>query len=116
MYGRRREARFRLSPAWEAAVVTLHDVIPERANGDEVWVLGQAPVPQGTELTLEVAGGGRFDVRVLESELVIVDGAMRHRLRLRVLSPEAVDLLGSLPGVEPASGRLGEWKRKRELP
>ncbi len=114
MHGRRREARFRLSPAWEGSVATLHDVVAQRLDGDEVCVLGQAPVAQGTELTLEVAGGIRFDVRVLETELVLVDGTARHRLRLRVLSPEAADQLRDLPGLVPANDRFDECKRKRK--
>jgi len=115
MNGRRRERRFRLSPAWDASLVTLQDVVPERADGDEVWVLGQTAVPQGMHLTLDVGNGVHFDVRVLESEFVLVDGAARHRLRLRVLNPEAADQPGGLPGVQPTNDRFGAWKRRRKV-
>jgi hypothetical protein len=115
MHGRRREARFRPSPAWDGSIETLHDVVPERADRDEVWVLGRAPVPEGSELTLDVGAGVRLEVRVLHTELVMVDGAMRHRLRLRVLNPEAMDEAADSHDTAPPSDRLGAWTRESKL-
>ena len=107
MHGRRRETRFLPSPPWNAALQTVEDVGLERAENGDVWVLGETPARRGDTLILEVATGGlRMDVQVLESEPVRVDGAVRHRLRLRIMEPAALNVAGE--HLEEAPVRAGE--------
>ena len=87
MAGRRREARFLPSSPWNAALHTVEDVVLDRSDRGEIWVLAETPGRPG-DLTLEIATGGlRLDVRVVQSEPALVDGMVRHRLRLRVTEP-----------------------------
>ena len=90
MSGRRRETRYLPSTPWAAALQTVEDVVLERSDSGEIWVLGETPGRRGDDLILEVATGGlRLDVNVADSEPVLVDGGVRHRLRLKVTDPEA---------------------------
>ena len=64
----------------------LRDVVVQRVDENEFLVIGREAAAMGAVLTLELAeidAGVPIGVRVIESELVAVDGAMRHRLRLR---------------------------------
>jgi hypothetical protein len=58
------------------------------ANGDELTVVSDVPGVVDEELTLGLLGpGGQLDlrVRVLESNPQIMDGIVRHRVRLLML-------------------------------
>jgi hypothetical protein len=89
MHGRRRETRFLPSSPWNAALQIVEDVVLEKTDNGDVWVLGETPARRGDALILEVATGGlRMDVQVLESEPVLIDGGVRHRLRLRLTDPD----------------------------
>ena len=112
MHGRRRETRFLPSSPWNAALQTVEDVVLEKADSGDVWVLGETPARRGDALILEVATGGlRMDVRVLESEPVLIDGGVRHRLRLRVLDADAIDLTNE--PLREAPERYGNENRSR---
>jgi hypothetical protein len=88
MQGRRSHPRFTLPATCEGSLRVLNDVVVQAA-GDERQLVAISPDP-GTaaeRLTLEVAGAGAvatLDVEVTESRPVIVDGSVRHRLRLAV--------------------------------
>jgi hypothetical protein len=67
----------------------LRDVVVQRVDEHEFLVIGREAAVTGAVLTLELAeidAGVPIGVRVIESDLVAVDGAMRHRLRLRRIS------------------------------
>jgi hypothetical protein len=53
---------------------------------DELWVLSAAPAHREEVLTLDVSGLKTVTVRVVESQPVLVNGGVRHRLRLAILS------------------------------
>jgi len=90
MNGRRRDARFLPSNPWNAALHTKEDVVLERADGQALWALSDTPARRGDSLTLEIATGGlRVDVRVLNSEPVVSDGGVLHRVHLQVLDPDS---------------------------
>jgi hypothetical protein len=63
-------------------VIERHD---ETQN--EMWVLSTAPAHREERLRLDVGAGrnGPLSVRVVESSPVLMDGVVRHRLRLAVL-------------------------------
>ena len=85
MTGRRSHPRFSIAQPWPGALRLLRDVVVYRTAEDEFLAVSQAAGIVGEEMSLElVATGGTrsLKVRVLESRPVILDGAVRHRLRL----------------------------------
>jgi hypothetical protein len=62
-------------------------VVLERTRGDEIWVIAETAGHVGDTLTLEFLNDGlQLDVSVLESDPLIVEGRVEHRLHLRVHS------------------------------
>jgi hypothetical protein len=89
MRGTRRDPRFALSVPWEGSLKVPGDVTVERYSGDEVWVVSASPAHIDEVLTLDLIGSdpaATVSVRVVESTPVLVDGAVRHGLRLVILS------------------------------
>jgi hypothetical protein len=84
----RRDTRYLLSRPWEGTMRIPGDVIVERHDEmlQELWVVSTLSVRRDEMLTLELTGPVRsFTVRVVESRPVLVDGSIRHRLRLAVV-------------------------------
>ena len=91
MTGRRSHPRFSIAEPWPGAMRILRDVTVYRTAEDELLAVSQAAGVVGEEMSLElIATGGtrNLRVRVLDSRPVILDGAVRHRLRLGMI-PEA---------------------------
>ena len=89
MSGRRSHQRFVVSTPWDGALRVLRDVVIHRTDDNELHAVSHAPAIIGEEMTLDVMGAGAtvgFKVKVLESRPVMIDGAVRHRVRLAVLS------------------------------
>jgi hypothetical protein len=88
MPGRRRDQRFTLSVPWEGALRVPSDVTIERYGADEVWVVSTTPAHRDEMLTLDAIGSGpsvTVNVRVTDSVPVLIDGVVRHRLRLAIV-------------------------------
>ena len=88
MSGRRRHERFAPAQPWDGALSVLRDVIVQEDSSGGLVTIGQAPGVIGEHMTLDVAGAGHvvtLKVRVQESRPVILDGNVRHRVRLEVL-------------------------------
>jgi hypothetical protein len=88
MRGKRRDPRFALTAPLEGSLRVPDDVIVERWNGSEVWVVSTGPARVDEVMTLDVAGSGpqlTLTVRVVESAPVLIDGVVRHGLRLAIL-------------------------------
>jgi hypothetical protein len=80
----------------------LRDVVVNRTSRDEVMAVSQAPGVVGETLTLDLMGGGvavALRVRVVESRPVIINGSVRHRLRLGLLEPAVEQAPACLPAV-----------------
>jgi hypothetical protein len=105
MSGRRSHPRFAVATPWNGAIRILRDVVINRTGDDELLAVTNAAAVVGEMLSLEVMGAGQSAVvmvRVLDSRPVIIDGTVRHRVRLG---------LASLPDeqtVEPAIQRVAE--------
>jgi len=85
----RRDPRFALSVPWEGSLRVPGDVTVERYTADEVWVVSTSPARVDEVLTLDLAGSGpvvTINVRVVDVTPVLVDGAVRHELRLLVIA------------------------------
>jgi hypothetical protein len=64
-----------------------NDVAIERYDEDEVWVVSSSPARRDEMLTLDATGSGppvTLSVRVTECLPVLIDGIVRHRLRLAI--------------------------------
>ena len=88
MSGRRKHERFAPAQPWDGALKVLRDVIVQENPAGALVVIGQSPGVIGEVLTLDLAGGGpvaTLRVRVQESRPVILEGNVRHRMRLEVL-------------------------------
>jgi hypothetical protein len=103
MSGRRSHPRFAVATPWDGSMRVLRDVVVDRVNREELLVISQAPAIAGEEMSLDLVGGGtmmELRVRVIESRPVIIDGAVRHRIRLNVVQPGAELELPEAPVVE----------------
>jgi hypothetical protein len=88
MRRRRRDPRYLLASPWEGTLRIPGEVVIERRDDerDELWVISNAPAHREELLTLDVSGPETLTVRVVESRPVLVDGGIRHRLRLSIVS------------------------------
>ena len=102
MAERRQYQRFALSePQWGTLEVLEH-VDVESVNGREFVVTTRVAATAGEEITLHLAEGTETEViraRVAESRLHIVNGEVRHRIRLTRVDETA-----------PGSGAMGAAK------
>jgi len=88
MSGRRSHPRFAVAAPWDGAMRVLRDVVVDRVDREELLAVSQAPAIAGEEMSLDLVGGGKaieLRVRVIESRPVIINGSVRHRIRLAVL-------------------------------
>ena len=88
MPGRRRDQRFTLSVPWEGSLRVPANVVIERYGEKEVSVMSAAPAHRDEMLTLDATGSEppvTMNVRVTSSVPVLVDGVVRHRLRLAIV-------------------------------
>lgn len=84
----RRDTRYLLSRPWEGTLRISGDVVVERHDEErnELWVLSTAPAHREEQLRLKLSGpAGSLAVRVVESSPVLLDGIVRHRLRLAIV-------------------------------
>ena len=108
MRGRRRDPRFVLTVPWEGALRLPGEVTIERRSESEVWVVSTVPAHRGERLTLEVMGMGPpeiLEVRVVDSTPVLVDGVVRHGLRLAIVRDTERNLDGSAAAVDGGVGQ-----------
>ena len=90
MADRRRDKSFSLSESAVGALTAFPDVVVQQ-GGDDEWIgISRQPAVTGEMLVLDVLQSDavegeiwrRLPVCVIESRPVIVDGDMRHRIRL----------------------------------
>jgi hypothetical protein len=89
----------------------LRDVVVDRVNREELLVISQAPAIAGEEMSLDLVGAGttmELRVKVLESRPVIVEGTVRHRIRLHVIRTDAEIEMTSTPIVSVESDARAE--------
>lgn len=85
MSGRRSHPRFAVATPWDGAMRVLRDVVVDRVERDELLAISHTPAVMGEIMTLDLAGAAgalELKVRVIESRPVIVEGAVKHRIRL----------------------------------
>ena len=90
MAGRRSHPRYGMVTPWEGALRVLKEVVVDMHGTNELVAVSHSPGVIGDEMFLDLIGEGRnvqVRVRVIESQPVIVSGAVRYRLRLVLASP-----------------------------
>ena len=105
MSGRRSHVRFAVAPAAEGVIRVPQDIHVQTNGGSEVVVVSPSPAVVGEHLTLELFEEGSSSVvhvEVAESRPIVVDGVVRHRLRLRIvaLSDDADRTPGAMDGFD----------------
>jgi hypothetical protein len=102
MSGRRSHPRFAVATPWDGAMRVLRDVFIQRTEGDELQAVSHVAGIAGEEMTLDLMGAGEtvgLKVRVIDSRPVMVDGAVRHRLRLAMVNvQDAAPVVEDRPG------------------
>ena len=94
MSGRRSHPRFAVATPWDGAMRVLRDVVIHRSESGELQAVSTQAAIAGEEMTLDLVGGGAtigLKVRVIDSRPVMVDGAVRHRIRLTLLDGPQMD-------------------------
>jgi hypothetical protein len=84
----RRDQRYLLSSPWEGTLRVPGEVVIERRDETqrELWVLSGVPAHREELLTLDLSRPEEsLSVRVVESRPVLIDGSVRHRLRLAIV-------------------------------
>jgi len=110
MSGRRSHPRYAVASPWDGAVRVLRNVVIDRPERDELLAVSNAAAVVGEAMSLDLMGGGRslaLKVRVLESRPVIIEGSVRHRLRLALMSALDQQPLPDM-SVEPVPVRVAE--------
>ena len=112
MSGRRSHPRFAVACPWEGSLKVLKDGVVQRAQREELLAISHAAGVLGEEMTLDLIGSGQtlaLKVQVVESRPVIIDGSVRHRIRLRLLEHDAARMLPSqaiVAGVPSSSAEV----------
>jgi len=92
MFGRRSYARFALSPSSDGVLCVLRDVVVQRVDASEIVAISREAGVLDERMLIEIPGTDgslTVTVQVIESRPIVVDGTVRHRLRLARL--EAAD-------------------------
>lgn len=89
MAGRRSHPRFAVVTPWDGAMRVLRDVVIQRTERDGLYAISQGPAIADEVMTLDLMGAGAtlgLRVRVIDSRPVMVEGSVRHQIRLEVVS------------------------------
>ena len=89
MSGRRSHPRFAVATPWDGAMRVLRDVVVLKSESEELHAVSHVPGISGEEMTLDLIGAGSslgLRVKVIDSRPMMVEGAVRHRIRLEVKS------------------------------
>ena len=91
MSGRRSHVRFTVTRAPEGTFRVMRDVLVQRAGEGDVIAVSREAGVLGEVVDLEFPPDDAPAVRasVLESQPIVVNGSVRHRLRLRDIAPES---------------------------
>ena len=90
MSGRRSHARFAVLRSPEGVLRVLRDIIIQSATDGHIVALSREPGVLGELVSLEfpAESNGVLRARVQESQPVVVDGTVRHQLRLHHVDGE----------------------------
>ena len=90
MSGRRSHPRVAVSPAAQGSLRLLRELLVQQVEGGEVVAISREPGTIGEVLGFELSRGSeidRLECHVIASAPLIVDGCLRYRLQLQVVTP-----------------------------
>ncbi len=88
MSGRRSHQRFEVSPSSFGTLRVTKDIVVQRVEQDELTVISREPGVRDERMFVQFPDAdpdAGMSVTVVESRPIIVQGAVRHLLRLRVI-------------------------------
>ena len=93
MSGRRSHARFTVLPSPEGVLRVLRDVVVQSTTTEQLVVLGRHPGVRGELVSVQSTSdsGEPVIAQVLESQPIIVDGSVRHQVRLQQVNGAALE-------------------------
>jgi hypothetical protein len=86
MSGRRSYTRFALSPHSEGVFRILRDVVVQQIDASEIIAISGEAAVIGESMMIDIPAHEAtpaLSVQVVDSRPIVVDGAVRHQLRLR---------------------------------
>ena len=89
----------------------LRDVIISRADSDAVHAVSQVPAVVGEEMTLDVMGAGAvmaMRVKVIESKPLMVQGVVRHQVKLAMVGAGAEETPRDVETANEAVTAMGQ--------
>ncbi len=92
MSGRRSHVRFSVIRSPGGVLRVMRDVVVQRAGDREVIAISREPGVLGESVVIEFPAddtSAGLQARVVESQPVVVNGAVRHRLRLEAIGAES---------------------------
>ena len=104
MSGRRSHPRFAVATPWNGAIRILRDVVVNRTGDDELLAVSNAAAVVGEIQSLELMGAGQsviVKVCVRDSRPVIIDGTVRHRVRLGLIDVQPAATLSEDAVADP---------------
>ena len=97
----------------------LRDVVVNRADGNEVHAVSQVAAVVGEEMTLDLMGAGAamaLKVKVVESRPLMVEGVVRHQVKLAVMSADDNAVAAEQPSaLETLTEAVGAMVRPAQL-
>lgn len=90
MSGRRSHVRYVVLHPPEGSLRVMRDVVVEHVDDREVVIVSREPGVPGEVVVVQLAldeAARRVRGRVIDSQPVVVDRALRHRIHLREISP-----------------------------
>ena len=98
MFGRRSHARYSLGSESNGLLRVLSDVAVRTAGQDELVVISREPAIVGEVLQVHLAAeDATVLARVAESRPVVIEGAVRHSVRMTVVPHAASASAGEAP-------------------
>jgi len=86
MSGRRSHVRYAVIQSPEGTFRVMRDILVQRTGDGEIIAVGREPGVLGEAVSVAfpaAESGTSVRARVVESQPIVVDGSVRHRLRLR---------------------------------
>jgi hypothetical protein len=97
----------------------LRDVVVNRADANEVHAVSQVAAVVGEEMTLDVIGAGaamNLKVRVIESRPLMVEGVVRHQVKLAMVSgTEEAQMAEQPSALETLTEAVGAMVRPAQM-
>ena len=110
-HGRRSHRRVSIVPPATGLLRILRAVDVEAENSSEFLVISRVPGVKGEELAIEVGDSTRTHLlraHVTDSRIAVIDGDLRHRLRVRVTTPRRTAAhTAVMDDTTPAVDRVG---------